>query len=241
MNSTLLRTLIKSLSFGLTDVFLWWGWGNEIWATTWLKWKPFLVHHCSYLITGKLILIYWLKWYLLGFFTGKLLFSICNWHVCWGTLRWDYANIIFLPKISSLTVVIISGFFLLHFLPLPLGPLIPPSSLLINTLLSTSVSPFYFFSLVFFNLFFFVQVHLSPYSCQNFPPTHTHPPPTIIYSFPLLALSMEHLYMFFDNPSLCIPRYAPPLSPLVTVSLYFISMSLVILCLLICFVDYFHS
>ena len=48
---------------------------------------------------------------------------------------------------------------------------------------------------------------------------------------------MGPLYMFLENPSLSFPHYPPPSTPLVTVSIFFISMSLVIFCLLVCFVD----
>ena len=66
-------------------------------------------------------------------------------------------------------------------------------------------------------------------------PTHPHLPPLIL---PPLALSICPLYMFLDDPSPIFPHYHPPPShPLVTVSLFFISMSLVLFYLLVSFVD----
>ena len=38
-------------------------------------------------------------------------------------------------------------------------------------------------------------------------------------------------------PGSSFPQLSPPPSPLVTVSLFFVSMSLVLFCLLVCFVD----
>ena len=81
---------------------------------------------------------------------------------------------------------------------------------------------------------------LFKYSHLHFPlstlpsPTNPHLLPTIL---PPFGLSMDHLYMFLDNPSPAFPCYIPPPSPLFTVSLFFISKSLVIFCLLNCFVD----
>ena len=64
-----------------------------------------------------------------------------------------------------------------------------------------------------------------------------HLPHSVLYPIPLF-LSMSPLYTFFDLilpfPSLVIPLPTPPL---VTVSLFFISMSLVLFSSLICFVD----
>ena len=66
------------------------------------------------------------------------------------------------------------------------------------------------------------------YSCLHFPsttplnPSHPYLPPVIL---PPLALTTCPLYIFLDDPS---PHYSSPPSSLVTVSLFFISMSLVI-------------
>ena len=85
--------------------------------------------------------------------------------------------------------------------------------------------------IVTFFVVVFAQVQLSPFSRHHFLPSHPQ-------SYPPLALSMDPLYMFFNNPSPSFPCYPPLSSPLVTVSLFFISMSLVIfVCLLVCFVD----
>ena len=58
----------------------------------------------------------------------------------------------------------------------------------------------------------------------NPPPSPTSHPPF----FPPLALSVGPLYMFLYDPSPSFLHYPPLPSPLVTVSLFFISMSLVI-------------
>ena len=90
------------------------------------------------------------------------------------------------------------------------------------------------FILFCFN-FIVVQVQLSHFPTTTFSsPIHLHLHPQ---SYPLLALSFGPLYMFLDNPSPFFPCYLPPPPPLVTVSLFFISMSLVIFCLFVCFVD----
>ena len=79
---------------------------------------------------------------------------------------------------------------------------------------------------------------LFKYSCLH-PPLLSPIPPTPTshpWSYPRLAWSMGPLYMFLDNPCPSFPNIPFP-SPLVTVSLFFISMSLVVFCLLVCFVD----
>ena len=86
--------------------------------------------------------------------------------------------------------------------------------------------------ILFSSFFLFVRVQLSLFS----PSTPTHPclPPL---NLPALALSICLLYMFLDDPSPIFPHYSSvPSFPLVTVSLFFISMSLVMICLLLCFV-----
>ena len=90
----------------------------------------------------------------------------------------------------------------------------------------------YLFSLYF--LFLFKHSCLHPHPTML--PHSTHPclAPS---NLPLLALSMCPLYMFLDGPSPVSPHYPFPLSPLVTLSLFFISVSLVIFCLLVCSVD----
>ena len=84
-----------------------------------------------------------------------------------------------------------------------------------------------------FNLFFIiVQVQVSP-----FPPHQQHPCPTHphfpSWNLPSLPLSMCPLYMFPDSLLVIISYYPSAPSSLVTVRLFFISMSLVVFCLLI--------
>ena len=86
----------------------------------------------------------------------------------------------------------------------------------------------------FFPLFFIVvQVQLSPFSPhQSLSPQPFPPSPMIL---PTLSFSICPLYVFLDDLS-SFPLLSPPLCPLVTVSLFFISISLDIFCLLVCFV-----
>ena len=84
--------------------------------------------------------------------------------------------------------------------------------------------------------FIVVQLQLSPFSlyCSPLP----CPSPPHIQSSPTLVWSMSPLYLFLD---LALPLLFPFIhlpSPLVTVSLFFISMSLVVFCSLVHFVDY---
>ena len=86
-------------------------------------------------------------------------------------------------------------------------------------------------------IFFFIviQVHLSPFSPHHQPPappiptSHTWIYPHWLYPCVLYTCSLMTLPLL--SPIIPLP------SPLVTVSLFFISMSLVIICFLICFVD----
>ena len=83
---------------------------------------------------------------------------------------------------------------------------------------------------------------MSKYSFLHFPPPLSLTPPTPTshpQSYPPLAFSMCPLYVFLDGPPPIFPHYPSSPSPLVTVSLFFIPMSLLIFCLLVCFVDYF--
>ena len=91
----------------------------------------------------------------------------------------------------------------------------------------------FFIIFIFFHCFSSTIVsifkpHTSPHT------THLHLPPL---NLPSLALSMCPLYMFLDGPSSIIHYYPYPSSSLVTVRLFFISMLLVVFCLLVCFVD----
>ena len=97
----------------------------------------------------------------------------------------------------------------------------------------TSLSGYH---LIFFKIFFLL---LFKYSCLHSPPT-TPPTPAIpsshSRSYLPLALSVS-LNMFLDGPSLFSPYYPSPISSLVTVGVFLISVSLVVFCWLVCFVD----
>ena len=56
-------------------------------------------------------------------------------------------------------------------------------------------------------------------------------------SFPQSSLSMGPSYTFLDLSFPSFPHYLSPPTPLVTVSLFLTSMSLVLFCSLVCFVD----
>ena len=95
------------------------------------------------------------------------------------------------------------------------------------------------YSVHFLVLFFpfYLCIHfLLLFSCLHFPattfplPTHPHLPPSIL---PALALSL-----FLDDTSPSFLYYPRLPSPLVTINLFFISMSLVTFCLLVRFVGY---
>ena len=86
---------------------------------------------------------------------------------------------------------------------------------------------------IWYIMFYFIFLLLFKYSC--FPATmlpHLHLPPSILP--PSAYGSFIHgpwqLFPFF-------PLWSPSPSPLVTVSSFFISISLFIFCLLVCFVD----
>ena len=80
--------------------------------------------------------------------------------------------------------------------------------------------------------FFFidVQVELSPFSPHHSPPPQPSPPPTLDPT--PLWLCPWVLYTCFLTNLPPFPSLSPPTSPLVTVSLFLISTSLVIFCLL---------
>ena len=84
------------------------------------------------------------------------------------------------------------------------------------------------------SLFFFWHFLLFKYSCLHFPPalSLTHPPHLPPYILPSLALFMGPLSCsLMTLPFLSL--VSPPFSPLVTVSLFFTSMPLVLFCLLV--------
>ena len=63
---------------------------------------------------------------------------------------------------------------------------------------------------------------------------HPHPLPSILPPFGFVHGSFIHV---FDSPSSSFPPYPSPLTSLVNFSLFFISKSLIIYCLLVCFID----
>ena len=84
-----------------------------------------------------------------------------------------------------------------------------------------------------------VQVQLSSFSPYHSNPPQPSPPPTIDPTHLWLCPWVFHTCSLMSLPSL--PPVIPSTSPLVTVSFFFISMSLVIFCLLVCCVDYVPS
>ena len=94
----------------------------------------------------------------------------------------------------------------------------------------------FFYVLYIFLFFWIVQVQLSPFSPHRSPPPHLSLPPTLPPThFGFLHVSF---ILFLGDPSSIFPHYPSPPTPLVTVSLFFISVSLVIFCVLVSFVDY---
>ena len=123
-----------------------------------------------------------------------------------------------------------------HHFPLP-HPSPPPT---------LNPSPLWLCPLVLFLIFTFILLFLLIifYTSNTVvsiftPPLSPTPPTPTSYpqSYPPLALSISPLYMFLDDPFPAFSCYLPPCSPLVTVSLFFISMSLVIFYSLVCFVE----
>ena len=96
---------------------------------------------------------------------------------------------------------------------------------------------------VFFNCFIVVQVQLSAFTLPQLPCHCSHPrllpliaplpPPTP----PRLGFVHESFIVVPENASLPFPALFPPTSPLVTLKLFLILMTLVVFCLLVCFVD----
>ena len=93
----------------------------------------------------------------------------------------------------------------------------------------------------FFVIFFIVvHVHLSAFPPDNFPTTPAIP--TCLPCFQPLWFCLSVLYSCSwkgtTQGASITPPLSPHTSPLVTISLFLISMSLVIFCLLFSFVDY---
>ena len=86
---------------------------------------------------------------------------------------------------------------------------------------------------ILFLLFKYSCLHLHTSILPH--PSHPHLPPS---NLPPSALSICPLYMFLNGPSPIIPHYPSLPSSLVTISLFFISMTLVVFCLFVCFIDY---
>ena len=94
-----------------------------------------------------------------------------------------------------------------------------------------------FFNCPFFPLLFIVvQVQLSPFFPHHFPAPHPSPPPPL-YPTPLWICPCV-LYTCSLTTLPPFPPLSPPTSPLVMVSLFLISMSLVLFCSLVYFVHY---
>ena len=89
-------------------------------------------------------------------------------------------------------------------------------------------------------MIFFITFYCSNTVVSIFPPLLSSTPLTLTSHsqyYPSLALSVGPLYMLLDDPFHSFPHHLSLPSPLVTVSLFFISMFLVIVCLLVCFVN----
>ena len=85
---------------------------------------------------------------------------------------------------------------------------------------------------LFFYIFIVVQVQLSPFSLQHTPPPTLLIPTSHPRNTPFGFVHVTFICSFMAPP-LFFPHYPFLPSPLVTVSLFFISMSLVICCLLV--------
>ena len=91
----------------------------------------------------------------------------------------------------------------------------------------------YLKQLLMYLFFIVVEEQLPPFSLH-----HSTPHPCLpLSNLSPLALSMCPLYVFIGGPFPIIPYYPSPLSSLVTVILFFISMSRVVFCLLVWLVD----
>ena len=104
-----------------------------------------------------------------------------------------------------------------------------------------SILLYLFYFIISYNDFHFLIYFLLlfKYSFLHFPPTATpcptnHLRPSILPPFGFVHMSFIHVPWW---PFSLFPLLLPPTSPLVTLSVFFISVSLVIFCLLVCFVD----
>ena len=115
------------------------------------------------------------------------------------------------------------------FLPFFLHPLVSPrlSSCpwIVHISSLASLFPIQFFFLLLFK-----------YSCLNLHPTMTPAPPIPASTLEPTPFGFVHV-SFIHVPRRAFPYYPSPASSLVSVRLFFISMSLVVFCLLVCFVD----
>ena len=99
-------------------------------------------------------------------------------------------------------------------------------------LLCLSLSSSFLFFQIILLLFNYSRLHLPP-TTAPYNPSHPHLHPLLP---PLLGFVHVSFIVVPENLS-PFPPLSPPTSPLVTVRLFLISMSLVILCLFVCFVD----
>ena len=95
-----------------------------------------------------------------------------------------------------------------------------------------------FFNCIYLFIFIVVQVQFSAFSPHPSPTPQPSPPPSRFHPCPPPPLLSMCPLSWFLQTSHPFPLKIPPLSPLVTVSLFSISVSLVIFCLIVCFVDY---
>ena len=116
--------------------------------------------------------------------------------------------------------------------------------LFINLQISYKFSVYFLFPFIlmlfsfivdFLKFFFIVQLYCLPLSPIPLPcSTYPHLPHSILTPIVFVHVSFTHVPWW---PFPFFPPLPPPCSPLVTVSLFFISVSLVLFCSFVCFVD----